>query len=480
MAVVRVQQKGGMFFAVITFAALFIIATVAAVVLYLRSETYRKEADALRSEMSELATDSERRNLPKIVGAKKSRQTRFGALIEYLDEAVAMIIGPAAEESPADVKMETARNAVDNAMDQVSEDLVDTDAATGNPGLVRVVQVLKQSLDNTTETAIAVDAQLQHVQQLFDQAKQAEIEKEKQLREQMQTIAREAQQVEQSFDELEQKIQDDADLKVESITSKLELADQQVKSKQQQLLRIEAELKQSEQRRQYYQDQLDSIKPRPDEDVQAYKADGKILSVDSRNKLVFIDIGSSDKAYRGLTFSVYDKNIPIPKDGKPKAEIEVFDTQQDISVARIVSHESNQPIVPGDIVVNLIWDKDETNVFVIAGEFDFNGDGVGDYNGRSKIVDLVERWGGKVADEISVETDFVVLGSPPKILTRPTHEQLEMDPLAVEKYEESLREYENYQKIREQSEILSIPIFNLDRFLYFVGYKTISTTDSAF
>jgi hypothetical protein len=85
MAIARVEQKGGMLFAVITFAALFIIATVAAVVFYLKSETYRDEAVSLRDEMSEIATDTQRRNLPRIVGAKKSRQTRIGAMDEYLD-----------------------------------------------------------------------------------------------------------------------------------------------------------------------------------------------------------------------------------------------------------------------------------------------------------------------------------------------------------------------------------------------------------
>jgi hypothetical protein len=480
MAVSRAQQKGGMLFAVITFAALFIIATTAAVVFYLRSETFRKETATLRDDMSELATDAERRNIPKIVGAKKPRQTRLGAMVEHLDEAVSLIIGPVAEDAPADVKLETAKTAVETTLAQVSEDLAETDAANGNPGLVRVVQILKLNLDNATDAAIAIDQQLQHVQKLFDQAKLAEREKEKQLHEQMRVFAHEAQQVEQSFDQLQQQMQDDTDHQIQMLTEKLENAEQQVKAKQQQVLRSEAELKQSEQRREYYQDQLDAIKPRPDSDIQAFKADGKILSVDSRNKIVFINIGNEDHVYRGLTFSVYDKNMPVPRDGKPKAEIEVFDVQRSISVARVVSQESKQPLVPDDIVANLIWDTEATNVFVVVGEFDFDGDSLADYDGTAKVIGLVEKWGGTVAEEISVETDFVVLGKAPTILARPTHEQLEMDPMAVEKYQASLQKHEDYQIIEQQSKALSIPIFNLDRFLYFIGYKTLATADSAF
>ncbi len=480
MAVSRTQQKSSMLSAVIALAALFLIALAIAVFLYLRSETYKKEALSLQTDISELATDAQRRNITKIVGAKKPRQTHLQAMDEYLKQAVSFIIGPAEEDSPADVKLDAATNAVDTIMAQISEDLAGTDAATENVGLVRVIRILKKNLDDTAETTLAIDRELQNIQILFDQAKLAEKEKEKQLHKQMHLLSQGARQVEESFDQLQLQLQDDMEQRIQTISEKLEKADQQIRAKQQQLLKTEAELKQSEQRRKYYQDQLDAIKPRPDSDVQAFKADGKILSVDSRNKIVFINIGSEDRVYRGLTFSVYDKSTPIPKDGKPKAEIEVFDVQKDVSIARVISQENKQPLMPDDIVANLIWDRNATNVFVVTGEFDFDDDGLADYDGTVKVVGLVEKWGGKVVKEISIETDFVILGKAPTILARPTHEQLEMDPMAIEKYEESLQNYEDYQRILQQSETLSIPIFNLDRFLYFVGYKTLSTTDSAF
>jgi hypothetical protein len=172
--------------------------------------------------------------------------------------------------------------------------------------------------------------------------------------------------------------------------------------------------------------------------------------------------------------------MPIPKDGKGKAEIEVFNVGKNISTARIISPNPKRPIIVDDIVANLIWDSDKTNVFVVAGEFDLNGDGNIDDEAADKIKALIKKWGGKVADEISIDTDFLVLGTIPTILKKPTFEQTEVDPMAMEKYEASLKKLTSYKEIQERAQKLSIPVFNLEKFLYFIGYKTLSARPDAF
>ena len=115
---------------------------------------------------------------------------------------------------------------------------------------------------------------------------------------------------------------------------------------------------------------LEGIKPRPDVEVAAYRPDAKIIRVDLQNELVTLDIGTKDRVYPGLTFAIYQSNVPIPEDGKGKAEIEVFQVGQQVSVARIVTWEKRNPVVPDDLVVNLIWDPKMNNKFVIVGDFD--------------------------------------------------------------------------------------------------------------
>jgi hypothetical protein len=217
---------------------------------------------------------------------------------------------------------------------------------------------------------------------------------------------------------------------------------------------------------------LRELEPLPDIQVAAYQPDGKIISIDENAKIVHLDIGSDDHVYRGLAFSVYDKNMPIPKDGEGKAEIEVFDVGKNISAARITSSDIKRPIVLGDVVANLIWDKNKTSVFVVAGDFDLNGDGNIDYGAADKIKALIEKWGGKVADIISIKTDFLVLGEPPQVRKKPSFEEMEIDPMAMEKYEASVKKLASYNQVQSQAHDLSIPILNAEKFFCFIGYSS--------
>ena len=168
------------------------------------------------------------------------------------------------------------------------------------------------------------------------------------------------------------------------------------------------------------------------------------------------------------------------RDGKGKAEIEVYNVDKNISVARIIRSELKNPIGVDDVVANLVWDAKKTNIFVVAGDFDLNGDGVIDADGVEKIRKLIEKWGGKVDDAVTVNTDFVVLGTPPEVPQKPTLAETEVNPNAMEKYDRAVEQLANYKKIQSQAEVLSIPILNADRFLYFVGYKTQAGKPGAF
>jgi hypothetical protein len=57
---------------------------------------------------------------------------------------------------------------------------------------------------------------------------------------------------------------------------------------------------------------------------------------------------------------------------------------------------------------------------------------------------------------------------------------MEADPMAMEKYEASLQRLTSYKEVQTQARTLSIPVFNLERFLYFIGYKTQSARPGAF
>lgn len=347
-------------------------------------------------------------------------------------------------------------------------------------GLVRVIQKLTTKMDNTTNTALAIQNELEQVQIRFDDAMQETLKKEQRLLAEKDKYQQQVNEIKQNYDDLKKLTQQTANQQVNMLMQQLDDERAARKKLNQQLLKTEAELAIAEERMKRAQEKLHELVPPPDSEIVAYQPDGKVILIDDSTNIVHINLGSDDHVYRGLTFSVYDKNIPIPKDGQGKAEIEVFNVRENISAARIVNSNVKNPIILDDIVANLIWDSDKTNVFVVAGEFDLNNDGETDYEGAKKIEAIVEKWGGKVADNISINTDFLVLGTTPVVLERPTFEQMEVDPMAMEKYEASLERLNSYNEVQTRAQNFSIPVFNAERFLYFIGYKGQSTRPGAF
>jgi len=242
----------------------------------------------------------------------------------------------------------------------------------------------------------------------------------------------------------------------------------------------EAELADAQQEMKLAKVAVAKIAPGPDMEALAYQPDGKIILVDNNAKVVHLNIGSNEHVYRGLTFTVYDRGTSVQQDGKGKAEIKVFDIAETHSAARIIDSELTKPILLDDIVANLIWDSTKTNVFVIAGDFDLDGDGYIDYNAVERITALIKKWGGRVDDTISIDTDFLMLGQIPLVSGRPTMEEQQLDPTAMQKYEASLQRLNQYNALQERAKILWIPIFTYDRFLYFIGYKTQSNQAGSF
>jgi len=177
---------------------------------------------------------------------------------------------------------------------------------------------------------------------------------------------------------------------------------------------------------------------------------------------------------------VYDRAGGIPRDGKPKAQVEVLAMERRTSTCRILSSERKNPIALGDLVANLIWDSGKQNQLVIAGEFDLDRDGKTDYDAIAKIEGLIQKWGAKVTDDVSATTDYVILGTAPSVPVEPTIDDQAKDPMAMQRYNAVRQASERYQQIRQRAEALGVPIFNYDRFLAFTGYATEIAKPGAF
>jgi hypothetical protein len=346
-------------------------------------------------------------------------------------------------------------------------------------GLIRIIQRLNTALSETITAKTDLESQIDNLRNRFDDVVATSLEKEKALLAEKEKYEQRIRDIKKDYNDLKILTQQTMGQQVQTLMARLDEEKANSYALKQDLLKTKAQLEVVQERMNLAQEKLAVIVPPPDSEAPAFAPDGKILLVDNQAKIVHLNIGGDDHVYPGLTFSVYDKDFPIPKDGKGKAEIEVFDVEKTFSVARIIRSEIKKPIVVDDIIANLIWDSHKTNVFVITGEFDLKGDGKIDPDGPEKIKALIEKWGGKVSDNVTANTDYVVLGQPPVIQQKPTPEQMEADPMAMERYEVSLQKLRHYNDVKNQAKEFSIPVFNAERFLYFIGYKTRATKAGA-
>jgi hypothetical protein len=473
------RQSTATFYALITFVGLFIAATTAAVIFYVRAEENRKEAAALQSQIDDLATREELQQMPTIVGTDVPRQSRLGTMVDYLNRCARLIMGGPLEQTSAEVKANTAGRDANAAFQMAQPYLTDT-IDPNTTGLVTVLQKMKNALDNTIKEKTALQNNLAELQQRFDDAVTASQEKEKELIAEKEQYHQQALEITQQYEELKSLMEKTAEERAQNLMAQLDEERQNLKTLNERLNQTRAQLEMTQDRMENALEKLREIKPLPGKDVPAFKPDGKVVLVDDQAGVVHLNIGSDDRVYRGLTFSVYDRNAPIPENGKGKAELEVFGLAKQISAARIVRSEEKNPVAVDDNIANLVWDSDKTNVFAIAGRFDLDDDGKIDPMALKKIESLIRKWGGSVKPEVTVNTDFVVLGMAPVVPKEPTREDLMVDPTADEEYEAAMKELNRYNEIQDRAQSLRLPIFSYDRFLYFIGYKEQATQPGAF
>jgi len=477
----RRKQTNTMLYTLVVFVGLFLVTTVLAIVFYLKFEDQREIARSAEANLKEMATTEQWQRRASLVGSKQPRETYLGKTLEYLDQMVTLIVGGVPEDTSAEAKANTAKSQAIQMYRTLARGYVNLQADDPNfTGLLRVIDKLRLTLDATQKNAVILQQQLQELRNRFDNATAANLEKEKQLLAEKDKLVKQVETITNDYNSLKTLLQQETEQQVQGLLAELDKARADRDQTYSQLLKAQEELNVAQKQISSLREQLQLYAGGPENAVAAYQPDGRIIVIDKQNDVVHIDIGRKDGVYRGLTFSVYDKSLPIPKDGKGKAQIEVFDAQENFSVAKVTQADKTKPIILYDYVANLIWDKDKVHTFVVFGDFDVDGDGVADYDGAEKIKALVRKWGGAVAENVSVQTDFLVLGDEPVVLPRPTAEELAVDPMAMDKYNKSLARRDSYRQIRQTAQMLSVPIFNLDRFLYFAGYKAVASRAGAF
>ena len=188
------RQSNAMLYTLITFVGLFVVATTAAVIYYVKAEELRTTKNDLQDEMNRMVTAEELRNVGTIVGTRLPGESNLGTVVSHLDQMVELVKGaPVRVTSPevkvAEVKqtleplLERSRTyvALPGAIRMAADPSATANADPNQPAdpnaaaapqvaLVTLIGDLLAKLDKTTQEKNATDQQLVTLRERFDDA----------------------------------------------------------------------------------------------------------------------------------------------------------------------------------------------------------------------------------------------------------------------------------------------------------------------
>ncbi len=199
--------------------------------------------------------------------------------------------------------------------------------------------------------------------------------------------------------------------------------------------------------------------------------DGAIVGTNLARNEVFLSLGRQDRVPIGITFEVYSANASIQPNAigefpPGKATVEVIRVDERTTVARVLREVRGNRIVPGDVIVNAVYDPEKEYEFVVFGDFDANQDFIATPQEANRIRAIIREWGGEVSTELSGTTDYVVLGERPVLPPEPRFD----DPQPVlDRYAEARQRQIRYDNLLEQATALRIPVLNTNRLFTLTG-----------
>jgi hypothetical protein len=461
------QQSNTVLYTLIIFVAFFIVATVFAVVFYTKSEDYKASLVSLENELSDIVTDAERPKIPSLVGAKTSG-SYINTLLGFNDRATQVLLGSPVPTITAEAKRDKMEIAVAKCVELAQPHVAMK--LDPNTGLVPILEQLVTAMNTLKRTNATLTSQFEQERLRYTSAIEEARATETKLAQDKETYFKQSEQVAANYKALETEMSNAADERVANVQDQLSQEQDTGRAINQELLKTRAELNQTKTKMDDALDKVAAIEPGPDRAAQAYQPDGRIILVDYASGVVHINVGSKDRAYKGLTFSVFDKGAPLKNEDAFKAEIEVVGVAEQYSMARIIKSNPRNPVTIDDTIANLIWSATDPQTFVLTGSFDLDGDGFVDADATDRITALISRWGGVVEPSVNANTDYVIIGSKPKVPAKPTFEALELDPLAQDRYDIATQKLAHYSTVKEKAVALMVPMFEYDKFLYLIGY----------
>ncbi|MCC6422713.1 MAG: hypothetical protein IT447_04490 [Phycisphaerales bacterium] len=474
------NSRAGLISAVVIFTILFVTATIFAIY-------YGVEATRLQKDYADLKSKYIPRIIPEggltspiiseLEAARSDPNSGLPASMALLDVAVkqrdnlAQAITGTPGTTPANA-LAAAAGALTGAKDRTKGDSLTLPSSDNLAGAVKTL-------------ADAVASRADQVKNLQAQVEQTQKEKAQLIADMNKALAQKDQDIRDIRAQMEKSTADVAAYSASKNQSVAEIeknrdaerqASQEAMNKKDvELAGLRRDLDKAEKELDVLRSRLGGLRVNPNESI-VRQADGQIVRI-SGDGIVYINRGTGDQIAPGLTFEVYDKTTGVPALGDGlsdtdmpagKASIEVIRVGATSSEARVVRQTPGSQITEGDLIANLVYDPHTKYNFVVYGKFDMDHNGVATAQDADVIKRLISQWGGRVVDQVNVDTDFIVLGKEPAVPTFSADE--ERDPIIQQKIAAAKKEVQDYQHVLQMASELHIPIMNQNRFLYFTGY----------
>jgi hypothetical protein len=190
---------------------------------------------------------------------------------------------------------------------------------------------------------------------------------------------------------------------------------------------------------------------------------GRIISVGSLGGVAYGDLGRKDGVLLGMPFSVFSVGEIGKTAPKPKAACRIVKIMNDSCEMRVFQSTPDNPIVVGDALYNPVYDRQRRLHFVLIGKMDINGDGVDEIE---QLKALIQEFGGRLDGSLTIQTDYLVVGTEPAVPAPPA---AGASPMERQAYEDARRRFIEFKEAQARAESFSIPILNLNRFLGLLG-----------
>jgi len=192
-------------------------------------------------------------------------------------------------------------------------------------------------------------------------------------------------------------------------------------------------------------------------------ADGRVVRIADQSSVAYADLGKKDGVLLGMTFSIFSPSELGKTEPQPKAQCRIVKIMDDSCELRTYQLQGDNPVVAGDILYNPVYDRQRRLRFMLVGKMDIAGDGIDD---TEQLKALIQEFGGRVDNKLSAQTDYLVVGEEPAVVSAPAPGA---SPMEQQLYEDARKRFIEYTDAKAGAETYSIPILSMNRFLGLVG-----------